>query len=1079
MKKTISLCIVLVLVISVFNINVFATNSSVEVDIGYDGTFTFTTLDSTATNATRYKTIGWTLYNEDRTKSVVLMLEQTKQEPVGEYTRTYFEIDKKVLYDRIGAVDSAWRDELYEKGGTVFLDGIFTVFNVDKSGKVTYFGGLTDQGDKYWGRVYFHLYSDPKNKIKGIYDAETWKNPKPLKQYFGIPLEFKVNYKPPTTSEGKLTIKYFTETGVTLGTYNSEQKLVKGNTYNISPLPVNGYEFAGSKIAYDKVPSGDMSKIANYSINYTNPTYKDAYIYYYFKPKSTPPAGTGGTGVIKADTRGAEKFDVSKGIPSSEKVYVNIMGQSYMYDYHFSEVTGSIDYDVDVTKTYNLYWESKSGTFYHRHEEFYSELGSCDNVLENPLRCGGHDSYTTYSDVQTVTKTLTLTRTYSYWVIDHIAVYKIDNAVVTNGVLPDGKVTLTPVNYIVPTLSATQHIDHIIEPSTSTITLPSETVWGGTSKPSVPSYDLKAEAENLPDGERLGEITVRNDSVIFGGTTIMSDSYMERDTIDPLPMPVSPIVDKDTLYKSDIAIDGKVKNGTYKSTCTINYVAIDGSIGGSATNKANILVNDVVVHTPVYCDGGIYGDKGFNQEVYFDKTRATIVLGKDNYFLINTNGQHLDIPGYGERDYKSYIAAKQVKFPFDVYIDTTTADPSKFVSANTWYTIPMDKEKINIYVPTWVDEGNYTVEYRTLALNAQENDKTQEKANLDKANTIATDTSPVRVVGRVYGFKITDIENYPFWESVFRKSTGSAQHSGQFYYSGPNNQNGLSIGIKQPYTLPVMPGSHPTAKNQAIPTGYTFKFELETVGNNTGKYSAIAIYPTFYYVSKDGKTKQEVDLYYNEYFEGKNNKFVKIDNNTLNRKNAKTCTLGDPYRNVPKDAVKNTAEIIGVTESAFKTQSAKLGYFDFIVLTEKLRTYVGDVTNLPEGVDRNDALSSVQHWYGEYYLPNDLFVAPKGFDVAGYGLKNYGLNGKEDFWLKNGYIVVNFKIEVHDDIKANSFNKPKLTYGNGMANMWQIEGYSTTKKDANNVPFQLNWGDIVFYDIDRKATEDYWSKGTH
>ncbi len=773
------------------------------------------------------------------------------------------------------------------------------------------------------------------------------------------------------------------------------------------------------------------------------------------------------SGVIRADDRDAQKYDTTQGIPSSESVYVNISGQSYLYDYQFSEHSGTKEYSVQVQKTYTLKWEEDTSyPFTH----VSTDLALCNNIHNNPTRCGGHiiASHDDKSEEQTTSQTVTFERPYSYWTIDHIAIYQIDQAEVTNAALPTGSVTLSPVGYMTPNLYTAQEPIHLTDPSTTTIQLPPKTVDGGSSRPAIPNEDFKSQGNSS-----FGNIKVNNDSIILNGTTIMSSTVFDSNTTDPVNFPTPPTISRDILYKKNIKVDALKANGTYSSTGTLDYTRIAGNIGATdATREINITVNPVTIHTPVVCDGGIYSNTTYNQELAPTTARATVILGMATSFRLLTTGAHKNIPGYGAKDYEAFTSKKQVRFPFDVYLNTTTADQSKFVPANTWYDVPLTQDNINIYVPTWVNEGDYAVDYRAIAINAPNTTSVERAANLDLTHYVATDSSPVHLAGRLYGFKITDIQNYPLWENVFK--------TGNHYYSGVNNQNGISRGATSPYILPIMEGSHPTVDNQALPTGYTFKYEVETVGDYAGTYAAIEITPEFYYVSAEGTNKQDVDLYYsNEIFDGKTQYFVKIDDNTLNRKNIKYCTMGDPYRNVSETDLVNTANIIGMTPSAFKSQKAKLGYLDLTVLTNKLRTFTGDTSHLPAGVNRDDARASIQHWYGEYYLPNEIFAAPKGFNVSAYAKSHGGLDGKENFWLRKGYIVVNFDLSTHKDIHTNSFLAPTLSYAYGQSNMWQIEGYDTIQRDSKGVDYNLEWGDIVFYYTNYRSSEDYSTKGTH
>jgi|GEM_PF-7024194 len=94
-------------------------------------------------------------------------------------------------------------------------------------------------------------------------------------------------------------------------------------------------------------------------------------------PTPTPNAGSGGpqapsvaesivsspatmdptlTGVIGADSRGSERFNVAQGIPTGETLYTNVRGKDYLYEYKFDRMTGKAVWQVDVSKTYTLSW---------------------------------------------------------------------------------------------------------------------------------------------------------------------------------------------------------------------------------------------------------------------------------------------------------------------------------------------------------------------------------------------------------------------------------------------------------------------------------------------------------------------------------------------------------------------------------------------------------------------------------------------------------------------------------------------------------------------------------------------------
>ena len=116
----------------------------------------------------------------------------------------------------------------------------------------------------------------------------------------------------------------------------------------------------------------------------------------------------------------------------------------------------------------------------------------------------------------------------------------------------------------------------------------------------------------------------------------------------------------------------------------------------------------------------------------------------------------------------------------------------------------------------------------------------------------------------------------------------------------------------------------------------------------------------------------------------------------------------------------------------------------------------------------------MQRWYGTYKLPTNVHVAPKGYNVYDH-LKRHGIDYTEDFWLRDGYIIVNFNIETIDK-KGNR----NLSYINGAnylykdnCSMWITEGAMLQKTDNRDVTFNLKAGDIVLYYTDKKYSDDY------
>ena len=836
---------------------------------------------------------------------------------------------------------------------------------------------------------------------------------------------------------------------------------------------------------------------------------------------------------IAADDRGSEKFDVNRGIPVRENLYVNIKTREYLYDLTFTEHTHSESETIRVKKTYHLTWkedrgnyertECGSGTFYHVRGTYCEDSDGdglndycpghsytgCRDTNGDGINdsCPGHrrwvSNWVDVHDIQVVySAPHTVNRSYSYWTVDNFEVFVPDKVTVKNAALPGGTITIPQQGIPVPGINLTDSDSistHVLNNPFSdaissgaivydsdigsyVVDLGSESKNGGTSRPSVPSVTNPGSIIE----RTIEQYKTRNDLLIFNGVKIMDDTVSYNgNTPDPLKIPESSLCHEDVFYKNGLTIPDNTLNGVHESSGTITYRRLPETVNPVKDETIDIpipSINSVRVHTPVVCSSGVLDDIKNDQTLNPDRSRSALVLGRSSRIRILPVGQHLNIKGYssdGAMDCRKYTRERQVRLPFDVYIGTDKPDNSYFVPANTWHSIPVDSayDEMYIYIPTWVPEGDYEAEFRQIAVNAPDLNDTEYLANLDINNYVAVRNSPVRVMGRIYGFKVTDIADR-LWFDVFRKSESTLEHTGNYYYVGTKDEEGRDRGISQLFTLPILEGSHALYKNRgALKTGYTFRFDLTTVGEYYSDKDCINIKPEFYYVKKDGTGRQKVDLWYHEEFNGKMNYFVKIESGGRNRDNPKFMKLGDIYRNVPDEEILYTATALGLNENSFKYNSTQIGWFDRIILTKNQRTFTGSTDSLPAGVNADRVRQSVQKWYGEYYIPNDVYATPVGFDVPEYGRKNNGLTGKESFWLKDGYIIVNFKIET---VMNEDFKNPVLSYWEApYCNMFEREGFAYTKTDYYEVTFELKDGDIIFYDTNKRSSDDYRTGGTH
>lgn len=1032
-----------------------------------DGNFEFTTTDTAATTSTTWRTIGFTVrrdisegnpLKDDQWTRFWLQDGQKKEIDNEDGTKTVtFYLTKKQVNTSLAAKGM----ETIQKGDVLYLNGIFKVSN-----------GTNGEGPYY--------------TLNSIKTAESWKNPNDFNDRFDVKI-----YYDPGDQTYPVTITYQLYQSNTFNTIEKDEKAQLQThekfvtSYQNIPISQeeNGEKYYLYRVYYqdikDKTIRGNRKTEINPNVDYDSylneiKTYVRDRTFYMQGTEDGdslnivaiyrrfPLAGPASpdemikdyeeidpTGIVGADSKGNEAFDVSEGIPGTETLYTNVTTSKYIAGSKFIRKSGSKYYTVKVTVTYNLSWEEKD-----------PKTGKM----------------VPKSSTVPMSYTYQIQRDYSYWLIDSLGVYAIDKAIVNNDSMAGGSVTLTPSGYSPPTVSyihSDAEKDHLVEPvesgQTVTVNLGSISVSGDT----VPSNDFKSEAE-----AKVNQIKCKNDNLIFNGVTIMTSAVQEKLTATPSEIPSgSEEISENVLYRPNIFIPGTTANGIYDSTGTVYYKSVAEINPEPIETSVEISdINSVTVHTPTVCDAMIQNNYQDNQMITPDMSRASLVLDRPFYVTLPSTGNHRYITGYGYRDYGKYIASREVSFPFDVYKGSSSN--GVFISKNTWTSVA---ENTQFYLPTWVTEGKYIINYRSAAINAYANNgyaNTEILANTSLDNYVATDTTAVEVSGRVYGLSVYDITDYPIWENVFRLPN-SLKLTGFKYTVGEKDQNGNITSQNSKYTLALLNGVHPDYPNQgALKTGYMTRFTLKTVGTMNGNNDYIRIKPTFYYVDITGQHRQAVDIYYTESFNGKENIMVKMGS-SLDLENKKSIRTGDPYMTIPEQALKQTAYYKGIDLNTWIAQNRKVFTFTNIMIPESLRTFIGYQASVPAGVTEKQIAESVQNWYGEYYIPSEIHVVPKDYDIVGYVKSSGGLTYKEPFWLKNGYVIVNFQIEtIKDGERHLSYINPDNA-ASGFCNMWKREGYQYTKIDNKGNTFQFQDGDYALYYTDKSAAQDYTSAGTH
>lgn len=509
------------------------------------------------------------------------------------------------------------------------------------------------------------------------------------------------------------------------------------------------------------------------------------------------------------------QFDVTQAIPSGEPLTVNASLQKYYYNAIYERHYGTMMVPVTARISYELQWN--------------------DGTL--------------HTEKVTVTEACEVAREYSYWQIRDLYLCYLDQLQVENEVLPNGSYTKSGIYQPDITLIK-NHGDYIQLPAT-VIEMDGGVINGGSRKPEIPELNLQ-----LVDA-LVGEILVKNDTFAVDGEVWMSGEQKEKLTDRP-----TTLAGKRTQQISSPSqtIPKEKKNLIYATTATAIYRLYEPATGFSGTEISAVTnVNAVSIHTPVLCEGIISDEKEFNQQLVPTEYES-LILGREITVSVQTAGTHIDKKGYGIRDYKKYAEKVQVCFPFPVIYEEMC------IEADTWITLK--REEVSFLLPVSVTEGDYKVRYRCIAYNTTEELATQERyANLDQENYVAYDMVNVSVVGRLSDFQITNVVDYPKWQSVFWKEDGMP--TGNVYYAGTNDRDGIMQREEtEIFLLPVLAGKHTSAAVTTAPgLGYHQEFSIQTIGNMDEEEDVIWIYPTFYFMKKDGTGRREVHLYRRENLE--------------------------------------------------------------------------------------------------------------------------------------------------------------------------------------------------------------------
>ncbi|MBE5925394.1 MAG: hypothetical protein E7270_00160 [Lachnospiraceae bacterium] len=606
-------------------------------------------------------------------------------------------------------------------------------------------------------------------------------------------------------------------------------------------------------------------------------------------------------GTIGSNELGEEIYDVVQGIPVNEGLYVKAVADSAVYEMRFDKYGGSALFPVKVITTYHFKWTDYYGV---AREE----------------------------DVKAIRWYL-IERAFSYWRVGKFTYKYLSGIKINNYAIPGGKYQVSGLSGpdIVLEQSAGYNNHISISSYTKSIKVDGGTVKGKNGlRPSIPDEDYSDVAE-----ECVGEYKVWNDYLKIGSKVVLKKAKTEKAGTNPVTFSSE---DK-TFYKKGLIIPEDRLNGkNYESTGTAYYTGYKNGTVYSAEVQAT---EPVTIYTPVLCESSMNSTNEFNQSIAPDLSMNNVVIGKA--FLINygCTGNHLNIPGYGYRNYSEYVAVSQVRFPIEIYYD------GKLYSKMTWIRI---KGGASFVVPVGVKEGRYTYEIRNIAINAPGGEQYTGAGyaiyNRSIDSYAALDTGEFNVVGRIYDFKVS-LRNEDVWHTVGNKDKNGNKNNSQYF-------------------MPV------EINNSSV------RFEVTTIGGYADTNDSIRLYLNYYFI-KDGE-RIPVNIY---------------------RRNDKECTILGDYLELSHSQMRcvGDKELIKVSSVSDAKKGAQIWNGEIDLRGKLVVVGKGDYG---KKVDYNKLKSEILKG-GNIIVNADIYAVDAGTEELSYINADNWKKGCCNMWNKEGF----------------------------------------------------------------------------
>lgn len=586
------------------------------------------------------------------------------------------------------------------------------------------------------------------------------------------------------------------------------------------------------------------------------------------------------------------------------------------------------------------------------------------------------------------------------------------------------------------------------------------------------------------------------------------------------------------------------------SRAAVMYKKIGVALGGAGIPEEGWFytddINKIVLHTPVllnvtieryaknqvqntrtfFTESNYEGGPVYSGDMPMPHDGEPLVMGAPFTMRLHYTGDFTNVD-YGTPDTEPYVLEEDTAyfvFPYPVYVKDAGGNVL-YHEKDTEFKLK-DVRKCIFYPAYWAEEKAYDIDVQVEALNvigqdAMEPLHRRRDRVCDCRNTVR-DYYRVRffkrctVVGVLTNLRITDVADYPYLEKLFRPSgytkSGFAIHSGSTTFNQYRYSSGESA------TYPVVEGQTlGYLKYGVFKPGYKVRFNVDTIATMEDRNDEIRIKPTYYWIPKKPvvgaflpAAPVPVKVYYDEMV-GTTQSLVEVGSE-LDLNNVHQLCIGDKEHDAALRDLTDTANLQRYEKLEDLTELiADAWTYYHVTIPGNMRVnegiknsellswsynydWDGDAVRtelpIPDTLKDTTRLNNcLQDWYGEYYLPDNIYVrlADSESDTKFAQDAVTGYDFSEDYWCTDGYLIVNFNITSYKNdtphltynARDKSTEGDKLGYDPGFGDMWEIEDRAATKTDSWLQTFNFSEGDFILYDLEASMSSDYKSGGTH